>query len=236
MKDIGIIAHRGASALEPENSVAAFEKALEMGAHTIEMDVRTTLDGEAVLMHDETVNRTTSGHGRVSEMTFQEIKELRLRNREPVPPLKDVIERFKGRAYLILELKDHGSAGASCSLVKELKLWNDVTFSSFHGPWLVELKLRHPAAKAAFVSEDRKMDCVRIALSLKAQALHLGRRIATRKLIIQAHEADLDVNIWTVNTARQMRKFIEMGADGIITDKPDILIEALVTSEKWGSE
>ncbi len=227
MKDIAIVAHRGASSHEPENSIASFEKAIELGARTIEMDVRTTFDGHAILMHDETLDRTTDGVGKVPDSDMKFIASLRLRNGQTVPILSEVLESLRGRCTFILELKDHFSAAAAGKAVKDLKLWKDVVFSSFNGPWLVDLKLRYPDARVAFISEDRKQDSIRITSSLYAEAIHIGYRITSRKLVMQAHESGLKAFVWTVNSPRRMRKCIEMGADGIITDRPDVLANLL---------
>lgn len=222
-----IIAHRGASAAELENSMAAFEKALELGAQVIEMDVRTSLDGHAILMHDETLSRTTRGTGPVSETPLSVVKAIKLRNGQAIPTLKDALSALKGRCIVNIELKDSGSALSAGQVVKEMNLWKDVVFSSFQGSWLVDLKLRYPHARVAFICEDKKLDCVRIATSLKAEAINISMRLATKKMFIKAKKEGLDLNIWVVNSPRGMRKFIEMGADGIITDRPDVLAALL---------
>ncbi|MBA3044825.1 MAG: glycerophosphodiester phosphodiesterase [Candidatus Thermoplasmatota archaeon] len=223
MKDIRIIAHRGAMAYAPENSLESFGKALEMGSHIIETDVRTTSDGEAVLMHDSTVNRTTTGYGKVSDLALQDIKVFRLRNREAVPTLREALELLKGRCVLNLELKDAAAVAPTCKLLAELDMWNSVIISSFTGPWLMEVKLKRSKARIAFISDDRELDTVRIAKNLKAEAVHLSRRVATRKLVNAARSEGLDVNVWVVNRSWQVKKYIEWGVDGIITDRPDLV-------------
>jgi glycerophosphoryl diester phosphodiesterase len=222
MKDISIIAHRGANRHRPENSLAAFEKALEFGAHVIETDVRATRDGHAILMHDDTVKRTTGGVGAVAEMSLEDIKSLKLGNGQDIPTVREALELLRGRCLVNLELKDPGSVAAAGEIVREMKLWKEVIFSSFSGPWLVDLKLRYPNARLSFISDDRKQDCVRIASSLKAESVNIHARIATKQLVLHAHSSGLDVNVWTVNSPRRIRKLIVIGADGIISDKPDV--------------
>ena len=220
---IAIIGHRGAMGLEPENSFSSFERAISLGCNMIEMDARCTLDGKIVIMHDETVERTSDGKGTVSRMPLAELKNIRLSNGEEIPTLDEILERFGDRCILNIDLKDENSVLSSCAAVHRMKLLDSVIFSSFHSPWLVKAKLKYPHARTAFISDDRSLDLVRIAVATEAEGINTSARITNRKLIEKAHESGLKINVWTVNRPWQMRKFMRLGADGIITDRPDIL-------------
>lgn len=228
-----MIGHRGAMGLEPENSLSSFERAISLGCDMIELDVRSTRDGKVIIMHDGTVDRTTNGRGTVSRMSLAEIESLRLANGEMIPTLDDILERYGTRCMLNIEIKDEDSVLSSCEAVRRMKLLEHVIFSSFHSPWLVRIKLKFPRARTAFISEDRDLDMVKIALNLEAEAIHASSRITNRKLIEKAHANGLKFNVWIVNRPWGMRKIVKLGADGIITDRPDILAVQL---KKMGRE
>ena len=134
-------AHRGAMSHAPENTIAAFETAIKMGVYRIECDVRQTADGHLVLMHDDTVDRTTDGSGKLREMTLEQVKKLRAvrgaggpggTGSEPVPTLKEALECAKGRCKLLVELKDTDIAAATVSLIEACGMTPSCTISTFH--------------------------------------------------------------------------------------------------------
>ncbi|MDD4307943.1 MAG: glycerophosphodiester phosphodiesterase family protein [Thermoplasmata archaeon] len=224
---IMLIGHRGAMAREEENSYSAFEAGLRMGAGMLEMDARCSRDGKIVIMHDEMLERTSDGRGKVSGLNMKELGRLRLRNGEPIPTLENVLEKFGRRCILNIELKDKGSAEAAGEIVRRMKMLDTVLFSSFHSPWLVSLKLKCPKARVAVISKERGVDLVRIATSIGAEAIHPARKITSEALIAKAHAEGLKVNVWTVNWPWQAKKLIAWGADGIFTDKPDTIATLL---------
>lgn len=149
MPEVQIIGHRGAMAHAPENSMEAFEAALEIGVQMLEMDMRLTGDGVAVIMHDEKVDRTTNGRGKVGEMTLNELRDLKLVNGERVPTLAEVLERFKDRCLINLELKEQNVVIPAYDLVSEKGMVSDTLFSSFNGTRLLGLKLKRPTSRIA---------------------------------------------------------------------------------------
>jgi glycerophosphoryl diester phosphodiesterase len=132
-------AHRGAMSHAPENTLAAFETAISMGVYRIECDVRQTADGHLVLMHDDTVDRTTNGTGSLRELTLEQVRELRAvtgagggTGSEPVPTLEEALRCAKGRCKLLVELKDTDIAEATVSLIEACGMTPDCTISTFH--------------------------------------------------------------------------------------------------------
>lgn len=229
---IMLIGHRGAMAREEENSYSSFEASLRMGARMLEMDARCSRDGKIVIMHDEMLERTTDGRGKVSDLSMKELARLRLRNGEPIPTLENVLEKFGRRCILNIELKDRGSAEAAGEIARRMNMLDAVLFSSFHSPWLVSLKLKCPKARVAVISKERGVDLVRIATGIGAEAIHPARKITTVELIAKAHREGLKVNVWTVNWPWQAKKLIAWGADGIITDKPDTMAALLAKNNE----
>ena len=205
----------------------AFEVALEMGAQMLEMDTRSSLDGTSVIMHDEKVDRTTNGRGKVGEMTLNELRNFRLRNGERVPTLAEVLERFKDRCLINLELKERSMAFQAYDLVSEKDMVSDVLFSSFDGTGLLGLKVKRPASRIALLCEDKKVEMLAVAKRLKAEAIHPKKGLVTPELVEDAHSLNMKVNVWTVNRIPKMKKLIKMGVDGIITDRPELMRKVL---------
>lgn len=214
-------------AYETENSLSSFDKAIALGANMVELDVWTAGDGEIMVLHDEDVGRTSNGSGKISDLSLEEIKAFMLKNNEQIPTLKEALEKINGRCLVNIHIKDANAVLRSCKIVKEMKMMNEVIFTAFHGPWLIDIKMKYPKARVACISKEKDVDIVRVARSLKAEAINPKSRITTKKLIDEAHESGLEVNVWTVNFSWQMKKFINMGVDGIITNKPDVLAGVL---------
>jgi glycerophosphoryl diester phosphodiesterase len=214
-------------AYETENSMSSFEKAIALGADMIELDVRTTLGGEIVVMHDENIANISNGSGNTSDLSLKEIRAFKLKNHEQIPTLKEVLEKVKGRCDVNIHIKDANAVLRSCNIANDMGMMNDVVFTAIHGPWLIDIKSKYPHARVTCVSRDKSQDIIRIAQSLKAEGINPASRIATKKFIQEAHEAGLQVNVWTVNFSWQMKKFIGWGVDGIITNRPDVLVRVI---------
>jgi glycerophosphoryl diester phosphodiesterase len=227
MASVKIIGHRGAMAHELENSLRSFEKAIELGCDMVELDARTTEDGELVVLHDENMGSVSNGFGKISNLSLKEIKTFKLKNHEQIPTLKEVLEKVKGRCDVNIHIKDANAVLRSCNIANDMGMMNDVVFTAIHGPWLIDIKSKYPHARVTCVSRDKSQDIIRIAQSLKAEGINPASRIATKKFIQEAHEAGLQVNVWTVNFSWQMKKFIGWGVDGIITNRPDVLVRVI---------
>ena len=221
------IAHRGASAHELENSNASFQRAIEMGAHMLEMDVHATIDGEVIIFHDDNVKSISKKKNKIENMLLMEIEKLKLKNGENVPMLREVLERFNGQCQFNIEIKARDAALPALKIVRELDMLDDVLFSSFDGPWLLTIKSREKNARIACISRDKELNIIQVPTSLKAEAIHLRDKIANQALIDYAKAEGLKVHVWTLDKVPKMKKFIDMGVDGIITNQPGILAQIL---------
>ena len=249
-----VIAHRGGAGLRPENTLAAFEHALGLGADVIEMDVRATAEGQLVVIHDATVERTTDGRGAVSAFTLAEIKRLDAGHRFTpdggrsfpwrgrgltVPTLAEVLAQFP-RARLVIEPKPEapGVAASLCAALREGGAAGRVIVGSFRDSSLDEFRRACPeVATAASTSEGLRFLAmqkagVADALSPGVQALQVpvyfgGVRVLTRDFVEAARRRNLKVHAWTINDPEEMRRLVEAGVDGIMTDYPDRLLELL---------
>lgn len=249
-----VIAHRGGAGLWPENTLHAFEQAVAMGADVIETDVRLTADGALVLFHDETVGRTTDGAGRVSEMTLAELKRLDAGYRWTpdggrtfpfrgrglsVPTLGEAFARAGGARFNIEPKRDSDALVAGlCAALAEHGMAERVVVGSFSDALIEKFRRACPrVATAASPSEASSFLALQKAglaasYSPPMQALqvpeYLGvMRVLTREFVEAAHERNLHVHAWTVNRAEDMRRLIDIGVDGVMTDYPDRLLGLL---------
>lgn len=224
-----VFAHRGGAKLAPENTIEAFDRGLAAGADGLEFDVRLSRDGEVVVIHDPTINRTTPGTGAVSDLTADELSRWR------VPRLREVLERYRDHA-LIIELKESNGllARKVVDLVREHDATDRVALGSFHAtPMRIarELEPRIPtgAAKpeirlALYASYIGIAPVWASYQSLQVPERSRGRRVVSRRFIRAAHRAGLAVHVWTVDEERDMRRLIGWGVDAIISDRPDVAI------------
>ena len=235
------IGHRGASAECPENTLVSFRRALEQGAQMIECDLQLTADGEVVIFHDWTLERTTDGAG---EVRTRELSYLRTLDAgswkagrfagEPVPTLSETLETVLPSARLNLELKCRGPAEeadrlaqSAVAAVGSRDAFDRVIFSSFDAATLRAVRRASPAARIGvlwiFAPFD---DAFELAGELGAAALHPRAEATTAAVVGEAHRRGLSVNVWTVNDPAAMLELAGIGVDGLISDHPERLLEA----------
>ncbi|MBK7975237.1 MAG: glycerophosphodiester phosphodiesterase [Deltaproteobacteria bacterium] len=227
------IAHRGASADCPENTMAAFEEALRQGADAIELDVRLARDGEVVVIHDGTLIRTTGAAGHVWERSAAELAALdaggwfepRFRS-EAVPPLRDVLTRVAPRVPINIELKGRPGVGlerAVVDVVRETGSAGSVLISSFKLDALVALRECDDDLPIGLLYEDPIETLAADARRVRASFVHPGASLVDGALLDEARALGLGVLVWTVDDPEVARGLIEAGVDGIITNRPGAL-------------
>jgi glycerophosphoryl diester phosphodiesterase len=228
------IAHRGASGSCPENTITAFRAAIEAGADMCELDVRLTRDGAVVVIHDDTVDRTTDGTGAIAAMTLAEIKRLdagakfdKRYMRETVPTLDEVFELVNGRCSLNIELKSDGLEAKVSELVRSRDAFRWTLVSSFD--WAALARIRHiaPELRVGLLASRWPARLVGAATEMKADAINPSFDIITEDLCIAAHSRELNVYAWTVDEPAAMRRLIAAGVDGIMTNRPERLREVI---------
>lgn len=231
-----IFAHRGSSSHAPENTIAAFELAVRQEAEAIELDTKLTKDGEVVVIHDLTVDRTTDGSGRVSDLTLAAIKELDAGSHfdvafkgEPIPTLEEVLETIGKRAFINIELTNYDIPSAPlpekvAAIVQKLGLANHILFSSFHPMILRRIQRLMPKVPVGFLAQPGISGFLARSWlgrwMVNYQALHLEVRDLNLSLLQRAHRSGYKVNIYTVNREEEMSTLFSMGVNGIFTDDP----------------
>lgn len=222
-----IIGHRGASADAPENTLAAFALALEQNADGIEFDVQLCADGVPVIMHDDTVDRTCDGAGRVAALTLRELQRLTIAQEHTIPTLDELFEMLGRRALYNVELKalgvnDGGLAAAVANCIEGHGVGDRVIISSF-SPFVVRAARRHliRSIPVAHLREQRLLRLVHRVV--RAEADHPAHDLVDERLMIWARRRGLRVNVWTVDDPAEARRLIRLGVNGIITNRPGAL-------------
>jgi glycerophosphoryl diester phosphodiesterase len=221
-----VIAHRGASADRPENTMAAYALALDQGADMIEIDLHLSRDGAIVIAHDAELERL-GGRGEIGDADVETIRALDAGGGERVPVLEEILDEFGDRTVFNLELKQResgpyaGLVGRTLAAVRERGLMDRMLFSSFYDPLLRELREHAPEAHVGLLLSRRfPHGALERAAALGAEALHPEHSLATRELIGAAHGAGLRVHVFTVNEETQIRDLLAAGADACFTDHP----------------
>ena len=229
-----IIAHRGASGHAPENTLAAFERAVALGAQFIETDLHLTRDARFVAIHDKTLERTTNGKGAVRDFTLAELRELdagmwfdRQFMGQRIPTLEEILEFARQHDVVFyLEIKYDSAWGMHHALVAALGGAGNAARTivlSFDPSTLTSLRRLDASIMMGLLVEGENSDFVKSALDVGARQLCPRLDLVTRELVDQAHRSDLHVVTWTVNEAAKMNSVTHAGVDGIMTDLPDRL-------------
>ncbi|MBI5296519.1 MAG: glycerophosphodiester phosphodiesterase [Chloroflexi bacterium] len=249
-----VIAHQGGDGLWPGDTLFAFQHAADLGADVLEMDIHITRDGVLVTMHDETVDRTTDGSGGIESLTLAELKQLDAGyDWSPdegqtfpyrgqgitVPTLEEIFQAFPGQRMTIeIKKTDASMARPFCALIRQYDMQDRVLVASFHDERLEEFRAECPeVATSSARSETTAFVLMTKPFlgrlysppfhSLQVPEESSGITVMTETFVRAAHERGLAVEPWTIDDPEQMKLYIEWGVDGIITDRPDIMLEVL---------
>jgi glycerophosphoryl diester phosphodiesterase len=215
-----ILGHRGAPRAAPENTLRAFQAALDQGADGIELDVQPSADGVPVVLHDDTLDRTTDARGDVARLRWSEIESARAGG-EPVPRLEQVAAWASGnRAVLNVELKRPGAERASLDCIRAAGLLPRTFFSSFLEEAVRTVRALDPAAACWLLSEKAPREVLAQVEALSPHGVCLDARRATPAMLQALRERGLPVVIWTVDRPARIRQLLAAGVHGIITNQP----------------
>jgi glycerophosphoryl diester phosphodiesterase len=241
-------AHRGGAAHAPENSWTAFEHAVKLGYVYLETDARATSDGMLMAFHDRTLDRVTDASGPLSALPYREVKALRVAGSEPIPRIEDLLGAWPDARFNI-DLKDEPGIPLLADVLRRTGAWDRICVTSFSGG-----RLR--AARGLFErpvcmnTSPAAVAAVRCAISATPHGpqtrLLAGRfsrsqmrctqvpgRVATGRFMRRAHALGLDVHVWTINDRASMTRFLDLGADGIMTDDIETLRDLLIERGQW---
>jgi glycerophosphoryl diester phosphodiesterase len=222
------IGHRGAKGHTAENTLASFEKALSLGADGIELDVHLSADGEIIVVHDETVDRTTNGKGRVGDLSLSQLKHLKIDGRLEIPTLSETIAFIPKNKLLNIELKVKMAAKPVMHLIEKYIAEEDHDYkqflvSSFDWVALKEIREANPEIPLGVLTETDLELAIGFSQSIKAETIHPYFHLLTIENTRQMQEMGFGVFPWTVNESEDLERLKSFGVNGIITDFPDRL-------------
>ena len=214
------IGHRGAKGCEPENTLISFEKAIDLNVDGIELDVHLSSDGEIMVIHDKTIDRTTNGKGFVKNFTSSQLKELE------IPTLIEVLDLANRNCFVNIELKGIGTAKPVIELIKHYILeqnwiYTDFLVSSFDWKMLEEVQLLNPKIRIGVLTEESILAALAFAKNIKAFSIHPNYKFLTKETVALMQKNGFEVYPWTVNSIEDIQKIKSFNVNGIISDFPD---------------
>ena len=226
-----IYGHRGASGMQPENTLVAFRQAIDDGADGIEFDVRATADGVPVLLHDRDIGRTTDGHGFVDELTLAELRQWDAGSGEQVPTLAEALELVADRVRLNIEIKQRGIEQEVINLLGRYP-FTTWAISSFDWNMLQSIRARHQAAELVPVTFAATDDAFVAADDLGATSMALHGPALTPAVADRLDVAGLEAIVWTVNRVEDARLAQQLGVAALITDVPATVRQGLAIGSR----
>jgi glycerophosphoryl diester phosphodiesterase len=220
MNPILKIGHRGAKGHKPENTLISFQKAIDLNVDGIELDVHLSSDGEIIVIHDETIDRTTNGKGFVNHFTASELKKYE------IPTLNEVLNLINQKCFINIELKGTGTAKPIIELIEHYILdqnWNytDFLVSSFAWKMLEEVQLLNPKIRIGVLTEESIVDALAFAKKINAFSIHPDYALLSKVNVTLMQENGFEVFSWTVNSTEDIQKIKSFNVNGIISDFPD---------------
>jgi glycerophosphoryl diester phosphodiesterase len=220
------IGHRGAKGYAPENTLIAFQKAIDLGADGIELDVHLSVDGELVVIHDETIDRTTNGKGTVNQLPLKVLQSFLIENSHKIPTLEEVFELVNRQVFINIELKDHETVQKVVALIQKYILeknwkYSDFLVSSFDWNALQEVAFLDEKIAIGVLTETDLNLAFTFAKFIKAKSIHPDFQFLNSENTTKMQKKGLLVIPWTVNETSDIQKMKALKVDGIISDFPD---------------
>ncbi|MCB1632181.1 MAG: glycerophosphodiester phosphodiesterase [Pseudomonadales bacterium] len=228
-----IYGHRGARGEAPENTLAGFRRAIDVGVTRVELDLRLSRDGELVVIHDESLSRTTGARGLVEHLSVAELMRLDARHGgpdwpdpQPVPTIARVLEEFPELEHLQLEIKPVAAPERTrmvdrlVALFRDFDLQQRATVTSFDRELLLALRDNAPQVPIGLVSDRSRPEPLGLAQALGAGLLVLHWKLCVEKRLRAAHALGMQVSAWTVNDEARVRQLYQLGVDSVVTDYP----------------
>lgn len=228
---IQIIGHRGAAALEPENTLRGFRKAIELGVDYVEFDVHRCKSGELVVIHDETVDRTTNGKGFVAELTLQQLKKLDAGKGEAVPTLQEAIDCCKGKVKMQIELKAAGLEDNLVATIKRNNIAADAMLISFYHDFIRRAKEIAAAdkitVKTGALIVGNPANPAEVAKAANADYLSANQSFTDERVVKELRRAGIGITVWNCDTERDIKRLAGLEVDMIGSNRPDLLMKVL---------
>ena len=237
-----LMGHRGSPIEAPENTVASSQKAVEQGAKAIEIDAICTEDGQVVCSHNHDLERETSGSGYIHKTSYENLRKVDAGVKFPkldcceIPKLKDIFETLPDDIIFNIEIKslrlfDLRTVGKVLNLISEQNLYKRVLISSFNPLVLWRVKMFDRQVPTAYLWSDENVPGIlkkpRFINLVHPDMLHPSAHLVDKQVVLLARQKKLKINVWTVNNMPAMRWLLKKGADGLISDFPDLMLKAV---------
>lgn len=238
-------AHRGGASDAPENTLPAFQNAIDLGYQYLETDVHATSDGVLLAFHDDDLARTCGTPGRISEMEYSKVRHARVNGREPIPLMADLISAWP-HARINIDCKSDSALRPLIDLLETAKCLDRVCVGSFSDARLQTIREHFGAdlctslgpkevARLRMRSWLRRKPKFPNANAAQIPLKHGPITITDKALVDAAHEAGLQVHVWTIDDVREMKHVLDIGVDGIMTDRPAVLRDVLLERNLWNN-
>jgi glycerophosphoryl diester phosphodiesterase len=235
-------AHRGGAWEAPENSLPAFQAAIDLGYRYLETDVHATADGVLIAFHDEVLDRVTDRTGRIEELPWSEVREARIAGEEPIPLLEDILTTWP-EVRVNIDPKADTSVDPLIEVLRRLDAVDRVCIGSFSDERIDRVRdalgpeLCTGMGPEEFVGLIRAFQGEDVMFRSQAAQIpprgHDGRPLATPELVEVAHANGIVVHVWTIDEADEMRSLLDLGVDGIMTDRPRVLKDVFQERGIW---
>jgi len=232
-----IIAHRGYSDIAPENTLSSFKKAIEVNSDYIELDVHKTKDDVLVVIHDKTVDRTSSNNkkGKISKLNHKELADMYVGfstkfgnqySNEKIPTLEEVLLLAKGKTKVCVEIKEDNIEKEVVGLLQKTGMVNQVIIFSFSKKTVLNIKKNNPDIETLFLISSANLETIDFVKENNINAIGVGRSTDTSKEFISyAHKNKIKIFKWTINNEEEIKELIDLKIDGIITNVPDLALK-----------
>lgn len=222
-----VVGHRGAAGVLPENTIKGFEYAIGLGVTYVECDVHLTSDHHLVVMHDETVDRTTHASGKIREMTFEAIRSLDAGDGLQVPTLEEVLAVTKGKVHLLCELKGGDTEEMAVGQVKDAGMDYEVTFTSFQLDRIQKVKKMDASLQIGAILPSPSVDDIQMAKDMGVVGFGVRYKNVCLWMVEAARKLGLEIRAWNPDMLSEQKAMIGLGVDGVSTNRPDILMAYL---------
>ena len=223
-----IIGHRGEMGYEPENTLRSFQRALDFGVDVIELDIYVCKTGEVVVIHDDTVDRTTNGTGWVIEKSFDELRNLDAGKREKIPTLDEALQLIDRKAKVNIELKGPNTAQAAADTISRYVAehgwqYSDFMVSSFNHYEIQKFSPLLPQVPTGLIILAIPIGYAEFAEKTNCDFVVISKETINREYVVDAHNRGKKVYVWAINNADEMKRFGSLGIDGVLSNFPDRL-------------
>ena len=222
-----VVGHRGAAALLPENTIAGFQHAINLGCEYLECDVHLSKDNHLVIIHDDTVDRTTNGAGNVADLSLAELRQLDAGQGHQIPILQEVLDIIRGKVTLLCELKGAFTAEATARTVLDNDLQDQVIFTSFQFGRLARIKQIDPTLQTGATFGQPPPDALEQALALGAISVGIHYERMTAEFVEQARRYGLNLRAWNPDSEADIQRMIDLDPVGISSNRPDRVLRLL---------